>query len=61
MTFTRRDFLKAGGAAVTVSFLAPRLALPSSMQQDRILVILQLAGGNDGINTFIPYTDAKYR
>ena len=61
MTFTRRDFLKTGGAAVTVSFLAPRLAFPSSMQQDRILVILQLAGGNDGINTFIPYTDAKYR
>lgn len=60
MFVNRRDFLRIGGAAVSVSFLAPRLALPAS-SGDRILVILQLAGGNDAVNTFIPYTDAKYR
>lgn len=60
MHVNRRDFLKVGGAAVSVSFLAPRFAFPST-SGDRILVILQLAGGNDALNTFIPYTDAKYR
>ncbi len=61
MNPTRRAFLKAGGAAVSISFLAPRFALPMTGMGARSLVVVQLAGGNDALNTFIPYADARYR
>jgi len=31
------------------------------VQNDRVLVLVQLAGGNDGLQTVIPLHDAKYR
>lgn len=63
MNATRRDFLKTTAMGVSVSFLLPDLlrGLTSPMDDDRVLVILQLAGGNDPLNTFIPYTDPLYR
>ena len=32
----------------------------ASTRKDRTLVILQMAGGNDGLNTVVPYTDSQY-
>ncbi len=65
MATTRRDFLKTGAMGVSVSFLAPHLftrsAFGAGFLNGKILVVLQLDGGNDGINTFIPYTDPRYR
>ena len=29
--------------------------------QDRVLVVIQLSGGNDGLNTVVPYRDERYR
>jgi uncharacterized protein (DUF1501 family) len=57
----RRDFLLASGAA-GVAFLAPRLALAQgeAAGYSRLLVLVELKGGNDGLNTVVPYTDSAY-
>ena len=68
MDFNRRDFLKdtsmvALGLSVP-TFLsrtanaAPNAAKPGA--KDTILVVVQLTGGNDGLNTVIPFKDAEY-
>lgn len=69
---TRRDFLKStsllSAGAVVPAFLAKTaVAAPnasSSGAKDTILVVVQLTGGNDGLNTVIPFKNdlyAKYR
>jgi uncharacterized protein (DUF1501 family) len=62
-SMTRREFVRGGVAAFTVSFAAPRflgaLALAQG-QQARNLVVLYLSGGNDALSMVIPYTDAQY-
>ena len=69
MDISRRNFLKAGLGAVTVSLGASQfLALaaqaanfdPRKIGKSKILVTIQLAGGNDGINTVIPYGVGQY-
>ena len=62
--FSRRDFLKQAtliSLAPTVpAFLAQtaRGSVPSA--DDRILVVIQLSGGNDGLNMLVPYADENY-
>lgn len=54
----RRDLLRALAAApfaITLSGAA-RASTPSR----RLLVLVYLHGGNDGYNTWVPYTDRKY-
>ncbi len=69
---TRRDFLKTtsllSAGAVVPTFLArTALAAPNSSlsgAKDTILVVVQMTGGNDGLNTVIPFKNelyAKYR
>ncbi len=46
------------------SFLAAtaaRAASPSPERDRTILVLVQLAGGNDGLNTLVPFSDDNYR
>jgi uncharacterized protein (DUF1501 family) len=33
---------------------------PASNHSDRVLVVIQLSGGNDGLNTLVPYRDELY-
>jgi uncharacterized protein (DUF1501 family) len=57
----RRDFLKASAAAASCAVLAPRFALAQAAQGYRnLLVLVELKGGNDGLNTVVPYADPAY-
>ena len=63
MAFTRRDFVKGGVAAFTWGFAAPAFLSDVAQAQgaaSRNLVVLYLGGGNDSLNTVIPYGDAFY-
>ena len=51
----RRDFLAASVAALAV----PRLALAQGAYR-RLLVLVEMKGGNDGLNTVVPYADPAY-
>lgn len=56
----RRDFLKIAGLAPFV-MITPRLVFGNEFaEQRRILVLVELAGGNDGLNTIVPYADSTY-
>jgi len=61
---SRRQFLKES-ALVSLSpllpaFLARSVAAADAKPDDRVLVVIQLDGGNDGLNTVIPFADELY-
>lgn len=66
MSPSRRDFLRAsvaGSVAWALQPAIPGLAEPPSPVDrtgETALVVVQLAGGNDGLNTLIPYADDAY-
>ncbi|MHC4710734.1 MAG: DUF1501 domain-containing protein, partial [Planctomycetota bacterium] len=75
-TFTRRVFLEQGMTLASMAATAPLfiqrsalgvmkpqgspLASQPGVPEDRILVVVQLGGGNDGLNTVIPYSSRRY-
>ena len=56
----RRDFLQLAAAV-------PAIGMPwgggafASDAKNKLLVLVYLKGGNDGYNTFVPHTNAKYK
>lgn len=72
MTLTRRHFLRstlAASSLVALNASMPRFlartaaAVPTADQagaRDSVLVVVQLTGGNDGLNTVIPFRDHDY-
>ena len=70
---SRRDFVKGGVALVSigtsaqsllkgaVAFAAQNGAYVADPTNKKILILVQLAGGNDGLSTIIPASDATYR
>lgn len=70
MNLTRREFLVQSAGGLTLA--AASACLPAVLARTaraatqtpangRILVMLQLTGGNDGLNTVVPFRDEHYR
>lgn len=65
-TMKRRDFLKnsafaAAGAIMVPAFMKPFEALAlDELSAYKNLVVIQLSGGNDGLNTVVPYGNDIY-
>jgi uncharacterized protein (DUF1501 family) len=59
---TRRDFLKSASVAAGLTAVHPARARAASAEPatDRVLVLVHLEGGNDGLNTVVPWGDAEY-
>ncbi len=60
LMINRRTFLRAAGAAAAVSWMPWPAQAASARGERRLLVLVELKGGNDGFNTLIPYADADY-
>ena len=73
--YTRRAFLQSSALLASAAITVPAFiqssawALPKAeaglssiagVNEDNILVIVQLSGGNDGLNTVVPYRDDSY-
>ncbi len=62
--FTRRDFLKTSSlialAPAGPGFLARTARAAAPKRDGRALVVIQLDGGNDGVNTVVPFADEGY-
>ena len=70
-SLNRRDILRAGVAGLgaigfTTSFVpsalaqAARAAAAQAVANGKVLVVMELSGGNDGLNTIVPYGDDAY-
>ena len=73
--FTRRAMIRDGLLAVSAGMIMPTIfsravraasnaahegAHWAQAAQNRTLIVVQMAGGNDGLNTLVPYTDGAY-
>lgn len=73
--FTRREFLRSGlvmasaaatlpaflnASAIAMNRAAGGLSSISGVPQDHILVVIQMGGGNDGLNTVVPFFSPDY-
>lgn len=63
---TRRDFLTQGLGLIGVGTVLPNflvqtaLAGPKAHAGQRVLVVLQLSGGHDGLSAVVPFGDDEY-
>ena len=61
--YTRRDFIKASGLASTATLMPAflsKLDHKNHIGSAKKLIIIQLSGGNDGLNTCIPFRNDNY-
>jgi len=73
MALKRRDFLKRGVTFVSLSLASSHMMMQTSnagnsvfaqasnlSSENRMLVVIQMGGGNDGLNTVVPYGNGLY-
>ncbi|HJT59305.1 MAG TPA: DUF1501 domain-containing protein [Ktedonobacteraceae bacterium] len=75
MKLSRRAMIKDGLLVVSAGMVMPSIfsrgvasaraqaldgARTAQTASDRVLIVVQMAGGNDGLNTVVPYTDPLY-
>src|SRR6201993_2136197 len=62
--FSRREFLHTSTLVALTptvpAFLAQTARAAAPQRDGRVLVVVQLNGGNDGINTVVPFKDEGY-
>jgi uncharacterized protein (DUF1501 family) len=61
--WNRREILRAGLAGIgagAMPLVFSQVMAADTVASKRILVILELSGGNDGLNTLVPYADDAY-
>ncbi len=62
--FSRRDFLRSSSlislSPCLPAFLARTAQAVEAAKGQRVLVVVQLDGGNDGLNTVVPTADPEY-
>jgi len=56
----RRDFMTTCGAAGVAVVMPGVASAQTASGYDNLLVLVELKGGNDGLNTVVPYADAGY-
>jgi uncharacterized protein (DUF1501 family) len=57
-SISRRDFFRWGGASLGLAALP---AWATAKQAPQLLVLVELRGGNDGLNTVLPADEGRYR
>lgn len=58
----RREFLKLSALAASLTSSMPNFLARAAAEAtgDNTLVVVQLTGGNDGLNTLVPYSNGAY-
>src|SRR4051812_37928113 len=56
----RREFISFAGCGLAAMRLPIAAAVEESSGYGRLLVLVELKGGNDGLNTVVPYSDPDY-
>lgn len=58
--FARRDFLRAVGALPLTGVTAGVAWAQTPNRYQNLLILIELKGANDGLNTVVPYSDPAY-